>query len=165
MKKITYIIEMPYTYEAERSGSKYCIGGKYKNHGEFVESVMKHRRGLDYMVNPATSFDKGSDIESEHMSVKSDRASLARLYGATKEEVLSKFFAQCASQFFAWGYDKDGEMTEYIMDKVEFYDFCMEFGAIGVESSAKANEKGYKVRFNTTSKTMLKWFDARLAAA
>ena len=48
MKKITYIIEMPYTYEAERSGSKYCIGGKYKNHGEFEESVMKHRRGLDY---------------------------------------------------------------------------------------------------------------------
>lgn len=165
MKKITYIIEMPYTYEPERSGSKYLIGDAYKNHGEFVESVMKHHRGLDYLVNPTTTFDKGSDIESEHMSVKSDRASLARLYGATKEEILAKFFAECASKFFAWGYEKDGEMTEYIMDKAEFYEFCMEFGATGVESSAKANAKGYKVRFNTTSKTMLRWFDARLAVA
>lgn len=164
MKKITYTIEMPYIFEADRKGSKYRIGDKYKNHGEFIESVMKHRRGLDYMVNPATSYDKGSDIESEHMSVKSDRASLARLYGATKEEVLEKFFATCASQFFAWGYDKGDEMTEYIMDKAEFYEFCVEFGSIGVESSGK-NGDGYKVRFNTTSKTMLKWFDARLAVA
>ena len=137
----------------------------YANNGQHAEQTLAYALTGEIRAHDNVPFDKGSDIESEHMSVKSDRASLARLYGATKEEVLSKFFAQCASQFFAWGYDKDGEMTEYIMDKVEFYDFCMEFGAIGVESSAKANEKGYKVRFNTTSKTMLKWFDARLAVA
>ena len=164
MKKTSYIITMPYTYEPERKGSKYRIGDKYKNHGEFVESVLKYHRGLDYLVNPTTSFDKGSDIESEHMSVKSDLASLASVYGATKEEILTEFFTKCVSEYFTWATDKDNEMTEYTMTKSEFYEFCIEFGKLGVESSDK-KKNNYKVRFNRTSKVMIEWFETRLAVA
>lgn len=159
-----YEITMEHEFHEHRAGSKYLIGDAFKNHGEFAESVCKHRRGLDYFVNPTTDFMTGSDIESEHMSIKSDKSSLARCYGATKDEVLEKFFTHCASQFFCWAWDKDGYMTEFIMDKTEFYEFCVEFGRLGVESSAKANAEGYKVRFGTTTKKMVAWFEARAVA-
>ena len=74
MFKMMYEIKMPYEYHAERKGSKYKIGDAFKNGGEFLESVAKCHRGLDYLVNPATNFDEGSDIESEHASVKSGQA-------------------------------------------------------------------------------------------
>ena len=164
MKKTSYIITMPYTYEPERKGAKYLIGESYKNHGEFVESVLKHHRGLDYIVNPNTSYDTGSDIESEHMSVKSDRASLAAVYGETKNEILKEFFAKCASEYFTWAYDKENEMTEYTMTKAEFYEFCIEFGSLGRESSDKT-KSGYKVRFNSTTKAMLQWFETKMVVA
>lgn len=162
MEKNVYQITMPYAFDDTRRGSKYLIGGAYKNHGEFVESAMKHHRGLEYLVNPSTTFDKGSDIESEKMSVKSDQSSLARLYGQTKDEVLTKFFALTVSEKFAWGYEKDGIMTEYIMTKAEFFEFCQEFGKLGVESSAKGRAKGYKVRFNKTSMNMIMWFELKM---
>lgn len=163
MTKTIYTITMPYEFNPTRKGAKYLIGDAYKNHGEFVESVMKHHRGLDYLKNPNTSFSTGSDIESEKMSVKSDSASLGKVYGYSLTEILTKFFENSVSEKYAWGYEKNGVMTEYIMTKKEFFEFCQTFGKLGVESKSKKVNEGFKVRFPTTSVKMLSWFECQVA--
>lgn len=161
MTKNIYTNEMPFTKDNERKGAKYNINGKWANHGEYIESVAKWHRGLDYTVNPTTSYKDGSDIESEHLSVKSDKASLARCYGQTKTEILDKFFQDDASEKFAWIVEIDEEITEYIMNRKEFRKFCEVWGKLGKESSAKNkdHESEYKVRFSTSSAKMIKWLE------
>ena len=65
MTSITYTNNMPYSYDPTHRGAHYMIGNAYKNNGEFLESVAKFHRGLEYLVNPATSYDNGSDIRRQ----------------------------------------------------------------------------------------------------
>ena len=139
MKKFTYTNYMPFSYDPSRKGAKYLIGDKYKNHGEFLESIAKFHRGLDYLVNPTTSWDTGSDIESIHASVKSSKSSLARLYG------------------WIFMVDIGDEITEYHMDATEFSEFLDAFGATGIESGSHL----MKIRIQAVSKKMLVWLEER----
>lgn len=158
MTSTTYTNPITYTYDTEHSGAHYFFNGKYANCGEFLESVAKAHRGLDYTVNPTTSFDKGSDIESEKASVKSGGASLACLYGDTKEEIIKEFFERVASEKFIYITMVEDNITEYEMNKTEFKNFLDEFGTLAKESGGKDLQK---VRIRKTSTKMVKWFEER----
>ena len=97
MTSITYTNNMPYSYDPTHRGAHYMIGNAYKNNGEFLESVAKFHRGLEYLVNPATSYDNGSDIEELNASVKSSGASLACVYGFDMKTILDTSFANVHS--------------------------------------------------------------------
>lgn len=155
MKKYTYINNMPYAFDPTRKGAKYLIGNKYKNHGEFLESVAKFHRGLDYLVNPTTSWNTGSDIESLHASVKSSQSSLARLYGNSFEAIKEAYFANVASTCWIFMVDIGEEITEYHMNAEEFSKFLDVFGATGVESGSHL----MKIRIQAFSKKMYNWFE------
>ena len=157
MTKIQYEITMPYEYHAERTGAKYKIGDTFKNGGEFLESVAKHHRGLEYLVNPTTKWNEGSDIESEHASVKSGKATLACLYGETFEEIFDKYFATVVSTKWIYMVQIDNKVVEYHMDKEEFKKFIRVWGAIGHESGTHRN----KIRIKATSATMIMWLEVR----
>ena len=149
---------MPYEYDPNHSGAHYLIGGKYKNNGEFAESVAKYHRGLDYLVNPATSYDNGSDIESLNASVKSSGASLARVYGNTKDEILNTYFANVHSTLWIYVSKVDDEITEYHMNAEEFKAFLEAWGEIAKESGTHLQ----KVRLKKESKKMMAWLEARV---
>lgn len=155
MRKFTYINNMPYSFDPTRKGAKYLIGDTYKNHGEFLESVAKFHRGLEYLVNPTTSWDTGSDIESLHASVKSGKASLARVYGNSFEEIKRTYFANVASTCWIFMVDIGEEITEYHMNADEFSQFLDEFGATGVESGSHL----MKIRIQGFSKRMHNWLE------
>lgn len=159
MEHITYKMPLSYEYEAERRGSKYKIKGAdtYCNAGEFKESICKAHRLLDYLHNPTIAYDKGSDIESEKTSVKSSKASLACLYGTSKEEILAEYFAKVASIKWIWVEVVDEEVHEYRMNKTEFQEFCKEFGRLSKESGCDR----MKIKFLAYSSKMGAWFAER----
>lgn len=159
MTRIEYKIEMAYEFHPERSGAKYKIGNAFKNGGEFLESVAKHHRGLDYLVNPNTSWDTGSDIESEHASVKSGKASLCRIHGETFEEIFTRYFEGVASTKWIYMIQVDDNAVEYHMNKEEFAEFVKTWGRLGVESGK--HEK--KIKILATSMKMVRWLEERVA--
>ena len=158
MLKYEYEINLPYEFHPERNGAKYKIGEKFKNAGEFLESVAKCHRGLDYLVNPTTEWDKGSDIESESASVKSGKASLCRLHGESFEEIFEGYFASVASTKWIYMVQVDAIAIEYHMNKDEFKEFVKQFGRLGVESGK--HEK--KIKFLATSGKTVAWLEARV---
>lgn len=100
-------------------------------------------------------FDKGSDIEPLHMSVKSARFTLAnRLNGDTFEEMLDDFFSRVASLEFTYvTEDNEG----YVMNKDEFREFLEQFATI---QRASQKNGGHKVvRGKSESKAMLAWLE------
>lgn len=157
MLKYEYTNTMPYTYASERKGSRYTMdnGATYKNHGEWLESVAKFHRGLEYLVNPATSYDNGSDIESLNASVKSSNASLACIYGNTFEQIVNEYFANVHSTLWIYIVDIDEQIIEYHMNAEEFRTFLEEWATLAVESGSKLT----KVRIKKTSGKMIKWLE------
>ena len=163
MKKHEYTNTMPYIYESERKGSKYSMdnGESFKNHGEFLESVAKFHRGLEYLVNPATSYDTGSDIEEMSASVKSSNASLACLYGNSKEQIIEEYFKNVHSTLWIFMVDIDEQIIEYHMNAEEFREFLNEWATTAVESGSHLT----KVRIKKTSGKMVKWLEEKIAQA
>lgn len=164
MKKITYINELPYRF-TNHAGSHYQLeNGKYRNHGEMCEHIAKFYRGLFTDHNPATSYDKGSDIEEERASVKSGESSLANfvLSGSyTANDFIKTFFANVHSTTFIWveWNEETEEVTEYQMNKREFGAFVQKFSYRAVASGTHA----VKVRFHRSSRKMIAWFEERVA--
>lgn len=158
MNKYTYTNNMPYEYDPTHKGAHYLIGGAYKNSGEFAESVAKFHRGLDYMVNPATSYDEGSDIESLNASVKSSGASLGCIYGATADDIINTYFANVHSTLWIYVSNTNDEITEYHMNANEFREFLKEWGYTAKESGSHLT----KVRLKKESLKMINWLEARV---
>lgn len=158
MKNITYTNTMPYTYDPNHSGAHFLIGNAYKNNGEFAESIAKFHRGLEYLVNPATSYDTGSDIEELNASVKSSGASLARVYGNTMEQILDTYFANVHSTLWIYISVIDDEVNEYHMNATEFREFLETWGTLAKESGTRLT----KVRLKKESAKMVKWLETRV---
>lgn len=158
MKKFAYINNMPYEYDPMHKGAHYKIGEKYKNTGEWLESVAKFHRGLDYLVNPTTSYDTGSDIESLNASVKSAGASLARIYGNSYEQIADTYFANVHSTLWIYMVAIDDEIIEYHMNAKEFREFLDNFHEMAIESGSHLT----KVRLRKNQK-MIKWLEERVA--
>ena len=161
MKKYEYTNTMDYIFDNSRRGSKYSMDGRnsWKNHGEFLESVAKFHRGLEYLVNPATSYDTGSDIEEMNASVKSSNASLACIYGNSKEQIIKEYFKNVHSTLWIYMVDMGEQITEYHMNKKEFKEFLNEWANTAVESGSHLT----KVRIKKTSGKMIKWLEERIA--
>ena len=145
MKKYEYANTMNYIFDNERRGSKYSMdnGETFKNHGEFLESVAKFHRGLEYLVNPATSYDTGSDIEEINASVKSSNASLACIYGNTKEQIIEEYFKNVHSTLWIFMVDIDEQITEYHMNAEEFKEFLEEWATTAVEKKKSLRKKRF----------------------
>lgn len=107
----------------------------------------------------AVPFDMDSDIPEFSISVKSSRftlASASALSATTFDGQLDEFSERVHSEKFAY-VTKDNMV--YIMNKVEFLDFCHEF--CGWEQESKKNGGAYKVRCRKESKRMIKWLQAK----
>lgn len=156
MEIVKYINTLHYEYDKAHRGSHYLINGSntYKNRGEFLESVAKHYRGIYTESNPTTAWNEGSDIENENASVKSSEASLGRAVGT-----LENYFQNVASNKFIWVEFNDNtqEVTEYQMNKNEFFAFIQQFTRVHNSS----NHKEQIFRFYKTSRRMLQWFEKR----
>lgn len=166
MKKVTYINEMPYIYDENHGRSHYLPNGsdKYKNRGETIESIVKYHRGIYTESNPNTSWKNGSDIESEHASVKSSEGGLGRNIGGytnTASQKIKEYFKNTASKTFIWveWNEETQEVTEYQMTKREFGAFIQKFTRIHNMS----NHKEVCVRFKKSSEKMLCWLEAQVA--
>lgn len=161
MKKYEYTNTMDYIFDATRSGSKYSMdnGNTWKNHGEWCESVAKFHRGLDYLVNPATSYDEGSDIEELNASVKSSNASLASVYGNSKEQIINKYFENVHSTLWIFVTNVGEEIIEYHMNAEEFRTFLENWATTAVESKTHFT----KVRLKKVSGIMIKWLEEQVA--
>lgn len=161
MNKYEYTNTMPYIYNAERAGAKYTMdGGKtWKNHGEFLESVAKFHRGLEYLVNPATSYDCGSDIEEMNASVKSSGASLASVYGNSFAQIADTYFANVHSNLWIYMVNTDEEIIEYHMNASEFRKFIEKWGVLAKESGSHLT----KIRMKKTSGKMIAWLEEKCA--
>lgn len=159
MKKLTYTNTMAYTYDPNHSGAHYKIGNAYKNHGEFCESIAKFHRGLEYLVNPATSYDKGSDIEELNASVKSSNASLADIFGNDFDTIANIYFENVHSELWIFIVDIGDEINEYHMNKEEFRLFLYTWATLKVDSG---KAKLMKIRFKAVSGKMIKWLEEHL---
>ena len=157
MKKYEYTNTMPYIYDSERAGAKYSMDGgeSFKNHGEFLESAAKFHRGLEHLVNPATSYDTGSDIESMSASVKSSNASLACLYGNSFEQIVNEYFKNVHSTLWIFMIDIDEQIIEYHMNAAEFKKFLEAWAGTAVESGSHLT----KVRIKKVSGKMVRWLE------
>lgn len=103
------------------------------------------------------SFDKGSDIEEFHMSVKASHFTLATvLFGDTLEEMVADYFNRTASECFAYVTE---DYTAYIMDAVEFRSLLLTFARL--ERGSSKNGGKITVRFPRESRKVLEWFATR----
>lgn len=161
MKKSIYNCPIVYRYEPTKAGAKYSIDGiRYCNLGNLLESIAKAHRGLEYLVNPTTKWNEGSDIESEKASVKSGKASLACIYGEDMKTILDTFFEGVASEKFIYMIMIDDQVSEYEMNKTEFREFVEKFGRLAKESGSPK----HKVQLLQTSGKTIQYLDERVGA-
>lgn len=158
MKRTVYTIDINYTYDNARRGAKYSFdnGKTWKNSGEAVEIILKACLGLNAEKDANTPFDKGSDIESLHTSVKSPAFTLTTCkLGTTKNEIVENYFKRTASDCVAYGYITEDTLVTYWLTMEEFREYLEEFGYLDKHS-------GY-VRGKKLSNYMLYWLDKRVA--
>lgn len=155
MTKIEYKNRMAYTV-TDRKGAKYLVGENHKNNGELLELMEIYNYGFE-IPKRNLAFDMGSDIQELNASIKSSGASLACVYGETKEAIMKEYFQRVASTMWIWlEFNQDTQMiTEYRMDKAEFEKFLSTFSVLVYESKTHKT----KLRFRKTSKKMIEWLE------
>lgn len=155
MKKATYPIVLAYSYDPSRNRAHYTFNGEnYMNNGDFSECILKAALGYDAKKDGNTPFDKGSDIEELHMSVKSARATLANeVLGADFDSIKAAYFARVKSTAWAYVTHDTETLTAYYMDKVEFEEFMNKFGYVEKSRST--------IRFRDNSREMINWLEDR----
>jgi hypothetical protein len=167
MKKITYTNTMSYEHNPNRSISAYRIEGNasWCNRGELCESIAKFHRGIFEDHNPNTSYDKGSDIEAEHASVKSPNASLGHSFGGAVKvnDIIKYYFKHVASSKFIYVHfdERTQIVCEYQMNKREFGAFIRKFTRY---YHSESKNKDF-IRIKTTTKEMLRWFEQNVTIA
>lgn len=171
MFKNEYINTMPYTTDMSHPRSHYKIEGAsgFCNMGNLCESIVKHHRGLPYLINPNTAGLDGYDIPEMKMEVKSGESGLGRAIGNsdfTQSEQIHYYFAhKSADSMWMWVYfnPKTQQVIEYHMNKSEFGRFL--HVALRSKQHKQSNGKGLNVRFKKTTKKLLTWLDAQVEMA
>ena len=160
MRKATYTTTTAIKYDPTHKGAPYTVDGiHYFNNGNKLEAVINEWCGNGFGFDTkAVSFDKGSDVEKLHASVKSSGASLACLYGETKEAIIAEYFERVASRLWIYVVEIDGEFWIYQMDRAEFAEMLEKFATTAKESGSHK----LKVRFNKTSGKMIKWLEEKV---
>jgi hypothetical protein len=137
---------------------------KHTNNGIAKEwSLCQALTGSHPIKHDRTAWNVGSDIESLHISVKSDRFSLTsggQLHGQNKAEMLNDYFARVASTTFAY---VTNTYEAYLMNATEFRAFLEAFTATECDSSkngGKLKLRAYREERNDSE--MLKWLNERV---
>ena len=133
----------------------------YTNNGQHAEQVLAYTLTHEIRKHDRVPFDKGSDIPEFKMSVKSSKASLMSgnyCTKETKEEIIAEFLMRTASECFA--YVLEDLTTAYVMDKVEFAEFCREFSGMSRESSKNGGKA--KVQFYKENSRTREWLASRV---
>lgn len=126
------INNLSYFYDNTRKGSKYLIGGRWSNHGEYLEAATKLALGYEPEKDSNTAFNKGYDIPELKASVKSNGCSLtSKILGDTMEEAVEEFFRQSLddTQYIWTSEVNDDVLCLYIMNNDEFRAFVEYFGS------------------------------------
>ena len=89
---------------------------------------------------------------------KSSGASLACVYGNTKEQIIEEYFENVHSILWLFVVNVDEEIIEYHMNAEEFREFLEEWATTAKESGSHLT----KVRIKKTSGKMLRWLEARV---
>lgn len=156
MKRMVYDISgFDYKFDASRRTNKYWVASENRwcNQGETVEPMLKWVHGLEAKKDPNTAFDKGSDIEEYHTSVKSPKFGLTNESLAdNKEEYIDRYFERTASKNVAYGYIAGDELIVYWMRMDEFREYLNEFSYMS---------EG-RLRGNGLSNKMITWFEKRV---
>lgn len=158
MKLTVYPQTLEHTY-TDHSGAHYLMSdGRHYNTGEFLEASVKNSLGLDWHKDANTPWNKGSDIEETHTSVKSSKFTLASdLRGDTVEEVLEQYFEQVASTNWDYVIQIDEQIYVYNMNRDEFKAFVLQF--------ARIDKTRRTVRGLATSSKTIAWLQNRLKRA
>lgn len=163
MKRVIYKNTLNYRHNTCIDRTPYYLPeiGRWRNHGELCEHIVKYHRGIMTEANPNTAFNIGSDIESEHASVKSSRFGLADNFGNAKtvSEAIKYYFNNVASSVFIYVVFNEATqiVTEYQMNKREFGKFINLFSSPYIH---KKNNK-IEIRGRKDSKKMIKWLEAQ----
>ena len=131
----------------------------YANNGMHAEQTLAYTLTHEIRTHDRVPFDKGSDIPEYHMSVKSSKASLMSgnyCTAQTKEGIIKEFIERSASTCFA--YVTADFATAYIMNGIEFAEFCMLFAGMSRESSKNGGKA--KVQIYAESAKMMMWLKA-----
>lgn len=164
MLLMNYVLKNEYAITGKK-GCPYLVNGKKANFGNLSEAVANEATGNGFHFDmDCVPFDKGSDIETLNMSVKSSGASLACLYREEKsaeawESLINEYFHRVHST--AWMYVAlvDDEWKLFIMNAEEFKQFVREWGTWDKET--KKEQVLYKIRLKKTSGKMLRWLEER----
>ena len=133
----------------------------YTNNGQHAEQVLAYTLTHEIRKHDNLPFDKGSDIPEFKMSVKSSKASLMsgnRCTKDTKEGIIEEFLTRSASECFA--YVLEDCTIAYVMNKIEFGEFCMQFSGLTRESSKNGGKA--KVQLYKESNRTREWLASRI---
>ena len=134
----------------------------YVNNGHHAEQLLAFTLTGEKRKAGKLPFDKGSDIPEFHMSVKSGGATLMNgnlCTKDTKEGIIEEFITRSVSECFAFVLN-DGSVA-YIMDKMEFREFCFKFSNLGHDSQRNGGK--LKVQIYKESGKMRRWFEEMVA--
>ena len=129
MLKNTYSIVTNFTYDADHKGAHYLIDGKYYNTGEAIEIMLKACKGFKACKDASTRFDKGSDIEETHTSIKTLGFSLCESIADNFSDTIAEYFKRTASTNVSYALIVNEEIVEYNMSLEEFKEMLERFGA------------------------------------
>ena len=133
----------------------------YTNNGQHAEQVLAYTLTHEIRKHDRVPFNKGSDIPEFKMSVKSSKASLMSgnyCTKETKEEIIAEFLDRTASECFA--YVLEDFTMAYVMDKIEFAEFCTKFSGMSRESSKNGGKA--KVQFYKENNRTREWLASRV---
>jgi hypothetical protein len=134
----------------------------YANNGQHAEQVVAYTLTHEVRKHDKVPFDRGSDIPEYHMSVKSGGATLMNgnlCTKTTKEGIIEEFITRSASSCFA--FVMNDFSVAYIMNKVEFKEFCIQFSNTTHDSTKNGGK--LKVQIYKDSERMRKWFAEMVA--
>ena len=134
----------------------------YVNNGHHAEQLLAFTLTGEKRKAGKLPFDKGSDIPEFHMSVKSGGATLMNgnlCTKDTKEGIIEEFITRSASSCFA--FVMNDFSVAYIMNKVEFKEFCIQFSNTTHDSTKNGGK--LKVQIYKDSERMRKWFAEMVA--
>lgn len=160
MRKETYEINLSYTFDANRRGSKYTLDGeRWMNHGDFCECLAKSVLGFEPKKDANTRNDKGHDIEELNASVKSWNCGLSdrKDLGKDRETYVKTFFStELPNTTYIWVFESGEYVDLWYLNEEEFRLF--------VDECAMWDNHCEKIRFKLCNNKINVWLESKLVA-
>lgn len=135
------------------------ISNYTSNWGHACEQDLIYALCGEIRPHDSGAFDKGSDYEEEHLSIKSQGFSLASaklMTATTFDGQIEEYFIRTASTKFAY---VTLDSRAFFMNAEEFKEFLYRFCRFTPESSSHGGQ--YKVRMRKESKAVISWLEER----